>query len=189
MAKTINSIESEKKKVIKNMNEKQLEEYYKILIANLYEGFVTLDKEKALGSKALIEEATSIYKQNYGYRFIDRMEYHLRLKEANKQLTKSLEEKNRLHITIVEDYYVKAIDIISIYSSVLETLLNTYEKRPSKELASTMKTILFSAESEIEFKKQLLDIDPGTEYFSEEVDFLKELYSDFETLSDKIKKL
>ena len=52
-----------------------------------------------------------------------------------------------------------------------------------------MKTILFSAESEIEFKKQLLDIDPGTEYFSEEVDFLKELYSDFETLSDKIKKL
>lgn len=185
----INSIESEKKKVIKNMNEKQLKEYYKILITNLYEGFIALDKEKALGSKALIEEATSIYKQNYGYKYIDRMEYHLRLQEANKQLIKALEEKNRLHITIVEDYYVKAIDIISIYSSVLETLLNTYEKRPSKELASTMEDILSSAESEIEFKKQLLDIDPGNEYFSEEVDFLKKVYSDFGILSDKIKKL
>ena len=185
----INSIESEKKEVIRNMNEKQLQEYYKILISNLYEGFVALDKEKASGSKALIEEATSIYKQKHGYRFIDRMEYHLRLQEANKQLVKALEEKNKLHITIVEDFYIKAIDIISIYKTVLEALLDTYEKQPSKELASTMKDILHSGESEIGFKKQLLELDKGTECFSEEVDLLNELYSDFETLSVKIKSI
>ena len=73
----------------------------------------------------------------------------------------------------------------------MESLLASYEKRPSEELASAMKDVLFIVESDLLGIKFLLEEKEITEnkLYAEEVEILKDYYSTFEDLQKKINSL
>ena len=187
----INSIENDKKNIIKKFKPNEMKAYLNSLITILYEAYLEHDEEKALPSKKLIEEATSIYEAE-GYSNSLAVELGLRLNEANNVLAKTLTEKHEQEIelskVIVENAYSEDISRICHDNSILKTLIASYEEKPSEELASVMKEIIFKVESNLIGIKFILENKEFTEnnVYAEETEILKEEYSTFESLATKI---
>ena len=165
-----------------------MESYIRTLIANLYDGFLVNDVEKMKTSKKLIEEATSLY-ESEGYSNSLAMELKLRLEKANNVLTETLvakqEKEVELSKTIVENYYSTLILDVLHAISILESLIASYEKEPSEELASAIKDVAELENNRLLRHNYLLE-ENNSSIFSEEVEILKDYYSTFQELVKKI---
>lgn len=187
----IKSIENEKKEIIRNFKPSEMEAYIKSLITILYESFLEQDLEKCSSAKRLIEEATSIYEAE-GYVNSLGKELEFRLAKANELLIESVEENTKTKVElskiIVDNAYYN--NILKIYhdNSILKTLIEAYEEKPSEKLASLSKEILFKVESNLVGIKYLLEEKEITEnkLYAEELEIIKNEYSNFKILAEKI---
>ena len=185
---TIRSIEKEKKDIIKNFKPEEMTAYLENLVAVYYESFLEQDLEKHLAVNKLIEEAVEIY-ESVGYNNTSKNELIFKLNKANELLGKSLEEKHNLNIdlskVIVENYYSELILEVLHANNVLESLIDSYEKAPSEELASAIKKVAAIEDNRL-LRRNYLTEEKNSSYFSEEIEILKENYSTFENLQKKI---
>lgn len=190
----INSIERDKKNIIKNFKPSEMDSYITALTTVLYESFLKKDFNKCSSIKKLIEEATEIYEAE-GYSNSIAVELKIRLAKANEVLAETLDskEKQEIELTkiIVDNSYYNDIVKIIHDKSILESLLASYEKAPSEELASAIKDVLHLVESNLVGIKFLLEEKEFTEntVYTEEVEILKEYYSSVEDLATKINSL
>ena len=119
----------------------------------------------------------------------------IRLAKANEVLAETLDskEKQELELTkiIVDNSYYNDIVKVIHDKSILESLLASYEKAPSEELASAIKDVLHLVESNLVGIKFLLEEKEftGNTVYTEEVEILKEYYSSVEDLATKINSL
>lgn len=182
----INSLETEKKVLLKNLNPLEMEVYLKNLINNLYEAFLNNDTEKALTSKECIEEATDVYKQE-GYNNTLSKELSLRLSKANEVLINTLIEKDKLDSYIVEEILSNDILTVINANTVLESLLTSYNTTPSEALATAVKNVAEIESNNLLQIKYLLENDvPEDNPYYEEIEILKDYYSTFQELQKKI---
>lgn len=190
----INSIERDKKNIIKNFKPSEMDSYITALTTVLYESFLKKDFNKCSSIKKLIEEATEIYEAE-GYSNSLAVELKIRLAKANEVLAETLDskEKQELELTkiIVDNSYYNDIVKVIHDKSILESLLASYEKAPSEELASAIKDVLHLVESNLVGIKFLLEEKEftGNTVYTEEVEILKEYYSSVEDLATKINSL
>ena len=190
----LKSLENEKKDIIKNFKPEEMDSYITALVTILYESFLEKDFNKCSSVKKLIEEATEIYEAE-GYENSLAVELKIRLAKANDVLAETLEAKDKqeveLYKLIVANAYDNKIIKVIHNNSILKSLLASYEKRPSEELASAMKDVLFIVESDLLGIKFLLEEKVITENkpYAEEVEILKGYYSTFEDLQKKINSL
>ncbi len=190
----INSIERDKKNIIKNFKPSEMDSYITALTTVLYESFLKKDFNKCSSIKKLIEEATEIYEAE-GYSNSIAVELKIRLAKANEVLAETLDskEKQEIELTkiIVDNSYYNDIVKVIHDKSILESLLASYEKAPSEELASAIKDVLHLVESNLVGIKFLLEEKEFTEntVYTEEVEILKEYYSSVEDLATKINSL
>lgn len=190
----INSIERDKKNIIKNFKPSEMDSYISALTTVLYESFLKKDFNKCFSIKKLIEEATEIYEAE-GYSNSLAIELKIRLAKANEVLAETLDskEKQEIELTkiIVDNSYYNDIVKVIHDKSILESLLASYEKAPSGELASAIKDVLHLVESNLVGIKFLLEEKEFTEntVYTEEVEILKEYYSSVEDLATKINSL
>ena len=190
----INSIERDKKNIIKNFKPSEMDSYITALTTVLYESFLKKDFNKCSSIKKLIEEATEIYEAE-GYSNSIAVELKIRLAQANEVLAETLDskEKQEIELTkiIVDNSYYNDIVKVIHDKSILESLLASYEKAPSEELASAIKDVLHLVESNLVGIKFLLEEKEFTEntVYTEEVEILKEYYSSVEDLATKINSL
>ena len=191
---SLKSLENEKKDIIKNLKPYEMKAYINYNVNRLYEAYLEGNEEVALASKKNIEEATKLYEAK-GYDNSLAIELNLRLAKANEVLVKTLEEKHEQEVELSKVIVANAYDndIIKVIhnNSILKSLLASYEKRPSEELASAMKDVLFIVESDLLGIKFLLEEKEITEnkLYAEEVEILKDYYSTFESLQKKINSL
>lgn len=191
---TIRSIEKEKQNIIKNFKPSEMDSYITALTTVLYESFLKKDFNKCSSIKKLIEEATEIYEAE-GYSNSLAVELKIRLAKANEVLAETLDskEKQEIELTkiIVDNSYYNDIVKVIHDKSILESLLASYEKAPSEELASAIKDVLHLVESNLVGIKFLLEEKEFTEntVYTEEVEILKEYYSSVEDLATKINSL
>ena len=190
----LKTIEKEKKNIIKNFKPEEMESYLKTLITVLYESFLEHDLDKCSSAKKLIEEATEIYIAE-GYSNSLAMELQFRLAIANSFLVETLDskEKNEVELfkVIVANAYDNDIMKLIHDNNILKSLLSSYEKKPSEELASAIKDVLFIVESNLVRIKFLLE-EKGiikNNLYAEELEILKEEYSIFQDLVNKINTL
>lgn len=190
----INSIERDKKNIIKNFKPSEMDSYITALTTVLYESFLKKDFNKCFSIKKLIEEATEIYEAE-GYSNSLAIELKIRLAKANEVLAETLDskEKQEIELTkiIVDNSYYNDIVKVIHDKSILESLLASYEKAPSEELASAIKDVLHLVKSNLVGIKFLLEEKEFTEntVYTEEVEILKEYYSSVEDLATKINSL
>lgn len=190
----INSIERDKKNIIKNFKPSEMDSYITALTTVLYESFLKKDFNKCSSIKKLIEEATEIYEAE-GYSNSIAVELKIRLAKANEVLAETLDskEKQEIELTkiIVDNSYYNDIVKVIHDKSILESLLASYEKAPSEELDSAIKDVLHLVESNLVGIKFLLEEKEFTEntVYTEEVEILKEYYSSVEDLATKINGL
>lgn len=190
----INSIERDKKNIIKNFKPSEMDSYITALTTVLYESFLKKDFNKCSSIKKLIEEATEIYEAE-GYSNSLAIELKIRLAKANEVLAETLDskEKQEIELTkiIVDNSYYNDIVKVIHDKSILESLLASYEKAPSEELASAIKDVLHLVKSNLVGIKFLLEEKEFTEntVYTEEVEILKEYYSSVEDLATKINSL
>lgn len=190
----INSIERDKKNIIKNFKPSEMDSYITALTTVLYESFLKKDFNKCSSINKLIEEATEIYEAE-GYSNSIAVELKIRLAKANEVLAETLDskEKQEIELTkiIVDNSYYNDIVKVIHDKSILESLLASYEKAPSEELASAIKDVLHLVESNLVGIKFLLEEKEFTEntVYTEEVEILKEYYSSVEDLATKINSL
>lgn len=190
----INSIERDKKNIIKNFKPSEMDSYITALTTVLYESFLKKDFNKCSSIKKLIEEATEIYEAE-GYSNSIAVELKIRLAKANEVLAETLDskEKQEIELTkiIVDNSYYNDIVKVIHDKSILESLLASYEKAPSEELASAIKDVLHLVKSNLVGIKFLLEEKEFTEntVYTEEVEILKEYYSSVEDLATKINGL
>lgn len=190
----INSIERDKRNIIKNFKPSEMDSYITALTTVLYESFLKKDFNKCSSIKKLIEEATEIYEAE-GYSNSIAVELKIRLAKANEVLAETLDskEKQEIELTkiIVDNSYYNDIVKVIHDKSILESLLASYEKAPSEELASAIKDVLHLVESNLVGIKFLLEEKEFTEntVYTEEVEILKEYYSSVEDLATKINSL
>ena len=190
----INSIENEKRNIIKNFKPSEMKSYITSLITILYESVLEEDYNKCISTNKLIEEATEIYEAE-GYSNSLAVELKIRVTKANEVLVEVLDEKQEQEIklskVIVENAYSEDISRIFHDNSILKTLLASYEKNPSEELALVMKEILLKVESNLIGIKFILGKKEFTEnnVYAEETEILKEQYSIFLNLQKKINSL
>lgn len=190
----INSIERDKKNIIKNFKPSEMDSYITALTTVLYESFLKKDFNKCSSIKKLIEEATEIYEAE-GYSNSIAVELKIRLAKANEVLAETLDskEKQEIELTkiIVDNSYYNDIVKVIHDKSILESLLASYEKAPSEELASAIKDVLHLVKSNLVGIKFLLEEKEFTEntVYTEEVEILKEYYSSVEDLATKINSL
>lgn len=187
----INQINNSKKDIIKNFNSDELEAYIKSLISNLYEAFINTDFDKALASKELIEEVTSLYGNDYNNNlFIT--ELKLRLASANEWLIKTLEEKSKvesfLSEEITKNLFNGQIETLTYSNGILNILVSSYEREPTENLLATVKEVHEVIKLELTFPKVLLESNyfVGLEDHTEKVNTIRELYSTYEKLASKI---
>lgn len=191
---SLKSLENEKKDIIKNLKPYEMKAYINYNVNRLYEAYLEGNEEVALASKKNIEEATKLYEAK-GYDNSLAIELNLRLAKANEVLVKTLEEKHEQEVELSKVIVATAYDndIMKLIHdiNILESLLTSYEKRPSEELASAMKDVLFIVESDLLGIKFLLEEKEITEnkLYAEEVEILKDYYSTFESLQKKINSL
>jgi hypothetical protein len=168
--------------------------YIKYNVDRLYEAYLDGNEEIALASKRNIEEATSLY-ESKGYTNSLAIELGLRLDKANDVLVDTLEAKQEqeveLYKIIVANSYDNYIAKVIHDNIILESLIASYEKRPSEELAVAIKDVAYLSESNLIGVKYFLEKKSASEdnIFSEDVKILKDYYSTFEDLVTKINGL
>jgi len=186
----INSIEKEKKNIILNFKPEEFEAYLKSLVAIYYESFLVQDKEKHLTVTNLIEEAVDVYETKYSNTSYNRLVYEVN--KANELLAETLEAKDKQEIeltkVIVENIYTNNIEKVIHDKLILESLVASYVKAPSEELASVVKDVLHLVESDLVGIKFLLENKVFTEnvVYAEEVKILKDYYSSVVDLAERI---
>ena len=180
----LNSIEKGRTEVIKDLKPNEMLIYMESLITNLYEAFIEHNEEKALTSRKLIEEATELYIAK-GYTNSKAVETNLRLDKANNMLVETLEAKQEKEVelskVIVENYYTDLILEVIHTNNILESLIASYEKEPSEELASAIKDVAEIENNRI-LKRDYFIEEKNSSYFSEELEILKDHYSTFQIL-------
>lgn len=191
---SVGSIERDKKQIIKNFKPSEMESYLKSLVAILYESYLEHDLDKCSSAKRLIEEATEIYEAE-GYVNSLSKELSFRLAKANEVLVNTLEEKDKLEIelskVIVENTYSNYIETIINANAVLNSLLESYRKAPSEELALAIKDVAFIEDNNLTGIKFFIE-DRSTfnnTVFGEELEILVNYYSDYKTIINEIRKL
>lgn len=99
-------------------------------------------------------------------------------------------KKQELELTkvIVDNSYYNDITKVIHDKSILESLLTSYEKRPSEELASAIKDVLHLIESNLVSIKFLLEEKEFSEnnIYAEEVEIIKDYYSSVVDLAERI---
>ena len=187
----LRSLENDKANIIKNLKPYEMKAYINYNVNRLYEAYLEGNEEIALASKRNIEEATNLY-ESKGYENSLAIELGLRLDKANAVLVETLEAKQEQEVefskVIVANAYDNDIMKLIHNNNILKTLVDSYEKRPSEELASAMKDVLFIVESDLVGIKFLLEEKEITEnkLYAEEVEILKDYYSTFLDLQKKI---
>lgn len=188
----LNKINESKKQIIKNLNPSEMESYIKSLIANLYEAFIEHDSDKAIASKELIEEATSIYYNN-GYSNSMAKELEFRLAKANECLIQTLEDKAKvegfLSEEIIKNLLNNQMELLTYSNSILNILIASYEKEPSEHLLDTVKAVHGVIKLELIFLESLLQdnfLEDLSEKYPEKVAIIEDGYSDYEKLAMKI---
>ena len=188
---SLRSLENDKANIIKNLKPYEMKAYINYNVNRLYEAYLEGNEEIALASKRNIEEATNLY-ESKGYENSLAIELGLRLDKANAVLVETLEAKQEQEVefskVIVANAYDNDIMKLIHNNNILKTLVDSYEKRPSEELASAMKDVLFIVESDLVGIKFLLEEKEITEnkLYAEEVEILKDYYSTFLDLQKKI---
>ena len=144
---TINVIEKNKNNIVKDLKPYEMEAYIKYLINVLYESFIEHDKERCLKVKSLIEETTKIFEKE-GYSNSIAKELEFRLVKANSFLIQTLEDKHEIEIgltkVIVENNYYNDISKVIHDYTILKSLLDSYEKTPTRVLAKIIFRLKFS---------------------------------------------
>lgn len=187
----VNSIERQKKDIIRKFKPEEMTAYLETLVSLYYETFLEQDLEKHLAVNKLIEEAVELYEKE-GYSNTSKNEVIFKLNKANELLGITLEEKDNLKVelskVIVENGLDNKINSMMFSNSILKLLLESYEKEPSGTLASTIKEVAYRIKSH-NFGTKLL-LENKQEFYSsiyvEEYEILKEEYS---TLEDLVKKI
>ena len=188
---SLRSIEQDKVNIIKNLKPYEMKAYINYNVNRLYEAYLDGNEGIALASKRNIEEATKLYEAE-GYDNSLAIELSLRLAKANEVLVKTLEEKHEQEVelskVIVANAYDNDITKVIHDVNILESLVASYEKRPSEELAVAIKDVVKLSESNLIGIKFLLEEKEITEnkLYAEEVEILKDYYSTFEDLVKKI---
>lgn len=187
----INSIERDKRNIIKNFSNEEMSTYLETLTVLYYESYLEQDLEKHLAVNKLIKEAVELYEAE-GYNNTSKNELIFKLNKANELLGITLEEKDKLKLelskVIVESGLENYIDRIMFSNSILRRLIESYEKEPSGTLASTIKDVAFRVESELIGIKFLLKNkhDIYNSIYAEEYEILAEEYSIFQDSQKKI---
>ncbi len=187
----INSIERDKRNIIKNFSNEEMSTYLETLTVLYYESYLEQDLEKHLAVNKLIKEAVELYEAE-GYNNTSKNELIFKLNKANELLGITLEEKDKLKLelskVIVEKGLENYIDRIMFSNSILRRLIESYEKEPSGTLASTIKDIVERVETELLGIKYLLDNrrEVYNSIYAEEYEILAEEYSIFQDSQEKI---
>ena len=190
----IDSLESEKVKIIQGLKPSEMEAYQKNLINNLYEAFLEGNNSKGIASINAIEEATKLYEEK-GFSNAYTIELGLRLDKANECLIKTLEEKsevaNFLTNEIIKNLLNNQMELILFSNCILNILIASYEKEPSENLLGTVKAVHEVINLELIFLKSLLERSflYDLEDYSEKVAIIEEAYSTYEKLASKIESL
>lgn len=187
----INSIERDKRNIIKNFSNEEMSTYLETLTVLYYESYLEQDLEKHLAVNKLIKEAVELYEAE-GYNNTSKNELIFKLNKANELLGITLEEKDKLKLelskVIVESGLENYIDRIMFSNSILRRLIESYEKEPSGSLASTIKDIVERVETELLGIKYLLANrqEVYNSIYAEEYEILAEEYSIFQDSQKKI---
>ena len=190
----LTKINETKKDILKNFNPVEMEAYIKSLISNLYEAIINNDSDKALASKELIEEATSIYGSNYNNNKLI-IELKLRLASANEWLIKALEEKNNIEILLHEEklsnLFTNQIETLTYINMILNILVSAYEREPSENLLTVVKEVHDIIKLELTFSKVLLENNylVGLVDHKEKIDLIQDSYNTYEKLAARIDSL
>lgn len=185
----VNSIERNKKQIIKNFNPEEMEAYLKSLVNLYYESFLTQDKEKHLAVTKLIEEAVKIYEaEGYNTTSYNRLVYEVN--KANELLTETLIEKEELAKAgkyFLSEFYSNKINYLIHNNVILKDLIEVYTEAPSEILLENTKHILGNISSDLVGIKILLEEDVPEDFpFKEDVEIIEEYYSKFLQLQKKI---
>lgn len=187
----INSIERDKRNIIKNFSNEEMSTYLETLTVLYYESYLEQDLEKHLAVNKLIKEAVELYEAE-GYNNTSKNELIFKLNKANELLGITLEEKDKLKLelskVIVENGLENYINRIMFSNSILRRLIESYEKEPSGTLASTIKDIVERVETELLGIKYLLANrqEVYNSIYAEEYEILAEEYSIFQDSQKKI---
>ena len=185
---TLRSLENDKANIIKNLKPYEMKAYIEYNVNRLYEAFLEGNEEIALASKRNIEEATKLYEAK-GYTNSLAIELGIRLAKANTILAETLEAKHEKEVelskVIVENYYSTLILDVLHANTILESLIASYEKEPSEELAVAIKDVAEIEDNRLLRHNYLLE-ENNSSIFSEEVEILKDYYSAFQELLKKI---
>lgn len=187
----INSIERDKRNIIKNFSNEEMSTYLETLTVLYYESYLEQDLEKHLAVNKLIKEAVELYEAE-GYNNTSKNELIFKLNKANELLGITLEEKDKLKLelskVIVENGLENYINRIMFSNSILRRLIESYEKEPSGSLASTIKDIVERVETELLGIKYLLANrqEVYNSIYAEEYEILAEEYSIFQDSQKKI---
>ena len=172
---SLKEIERTKTDIIKNFKPEEFEIYLKSLINLYYESFLIQDREKHLAVTKLIEEAVDVYETKYTNTAYNRLVYEVN--KANDLLTETLIEKEELAKArryFLSEYYSQKIYYLIHNNTILKDLIEVYEKEPSEILLENTKHILLEKEVPEDFP------------FIEDLNIMKEFYSEFLELQKKI---
>lgn len=187
----LDKINNTKKEIIKNFAPVEMEAYIKSLISNLYESFIKQDYDKALASKELIEEASSLY-INDGYSNTFTKELEFRLAKANECLINTLEDKAKvesfLHEELSSNLFSNQIETLTYSNGILNILVSAYEKQPTENLLTALKEVHRLIEMELTLTKCLLENNylVGLVDHKEKIDLIRDSYNRYEKLASKI---
>lgn len=187
----IDKINNTKKEIIKNFNPVEMEAYIKSLISNLYDSFINRDLNKALASKELIEEASSIY-VNDGYSNTFTKELEFRLTKANECLINTLEEKHKVECflseEVVKNLLTNQIETLTYSNGILNILIAGYEREPSENLLITLKQVHELIKMELTLTKCLLENNylVGLEDHTDKINIIRDSYNRYEKLAARI---
>ena len=183
----VSSIENNKKQIIKNFKPEEFESYLKSLVTLYYESFLMQDKEKHESVNSLIDEAVKEYSKKYENTSYNMLVYEVN--KANELLHDTLTEKEELAKYYVEDYYSNKIFYLIHNNVILKDLIEVYEKAPSEILLENTKHILANIESDLTGTKYILEEKeiPDNSSYVEYIDIIKEYYSQYLELSERIR--
>lgn len=179
------SIERNKNNLIKNFKPEEFEVYLKSLVNLYYESFLTQEKKKHLTVTKLIKEAVNIYENKYSNIKYNKLVYEVN--KANKLLKKTLIKKEKEEQYFLNEFYNNKITYLIHNNIILKDLIEVYEKEPSEILLENTKHILRNIETDLIGIKYLLEKEvPENHYLLEYVEVIKEFYSEFLELQEKI---
>ena len=192
----INSIERQKKEIIKNFEPEEFEAYLKSLVSLYYETYLEQDKEKHLAVNTLIEDAVNVYETKYSNVKYNRLVYEVN--KANELLTETLIDKHEKEVDLSKHILADRIGccygILCSSNFVLEKLVECYSKEPSENMLATIKEIVdYLAFDLFEYKyyldndfKNLKRLEEVNEMFYNLSEFIQEEYLTYSNLVKKI---